>query len=125
MPGSLTMNTVGDGFGGLVVRQTVIIFSSRLVGKLDQVNVITGRIRGGNAYMLETVPLGTALGVDVDFIVHAFETKRRIQINRGLFELLSVEARKLDIFQGPVQLNMLASNDFLARGLNDRRSEKV
>jgi hypothetical protein len=52
--------------------------------------------------MLETIPLTTALCIDMDFIIETAVIELMCQVNDFLLELLTSETRKLEVVQSPI-----------------------
>lgn len=75
--------------------------------------------------VLQAVPLGASLRVDVDLIIHCAEVREVRKVDLLLVELFTVEARELDVVQGPIKLDALSCGDLPGSGQNDGWCQEV
>lgn len=90
------------------VSKTVVVHAAGLVCKVFQ-----------------TIPLGTRLSIDVNFVVHCLPVCEVGEVDLLLMELLAAETRELNVVQWPVELDVFACADLLRSSLDYSRSEEV
>lgn len=78
-----------------------------------------------DTYMLQSVPLTTTLGIEIDLIIEADEDRILGMVDETMFERLTTESNRVTGVQRSIQLDANASLNLASRGDDIGRSEEI